>query len=220
MLEKTLESTLDCKEIKSVNPKGNQSWIFIGRTDAEAEIPIFWPPDMKSRLSRKDPGAGKDWRQKEKGTTEDEMVGWHHRLSRHEFEQAPGRTGKPGVLQSMGLQRVAHNWVTEQQQDRRRDQRNKWCEQEGSPGSLWKLWTLPWSRVLCGDFRSTWRWCSHWIPHVNIPWGRASPHTEESVQYFLFSILGLFSDLWFFWTILEIPSTNMLFHLLHLNTFW
>ena len=152
VLEKTLESPLDCKGIQPVHPKGNQSWIFIGRTDAEAEIPILWPPDMKSQLIRKDPGAGKDWRQKEKGTTEDEMVGWHHRLSRHEFEQARGRTGKPGMLQSMGSQRVAHNWVTEQQQDRRRDQRRKWCEQEGSPGSLRKLWTLPRSRVLSGYF--------------------------------------------------------------------
>ena len=76
--EKTLESPLDCKEIKSVNLKGNQSWIFIGRTDAEAETPILWPHDGKNWLTEKDPDAGKDWRQEEKGTTEDEMVGWHH----------------------------------------------------------------------------------------------------------------------------------------------
>ena len=74
VLEKTLESPLDCKEIKPVNPKGNQSWIFIGRTDAEGETPILWPPDAKSLFICKDPGAGKDWRQEEKGTTEDEMV--------------------------------------------------------------------------------------------------------------------------------------------------
>ena len=79
VLKKTLGSPLDCKEIKPVNPKGNQSWIFIGRIDTEAEAPIFWPPDVKSRL-RKDPEAGQDWRQ-EKGMTEDEMVGWHHRLN-------------------------------------------------------------------------------------------------------------------------------------------
>ena len=85
VLEKTLESSLDCKEIKPVNPKGNQSWIFIGRTDAEAEIPILWPPDVKNWLIWKDPDAGKDWRQEEKGTTEDEMVGWHHWLNGHEF---------------------------------------------------------------------------------------------------------------------------------------
>ena len=86
VLEKTLESSLDCKEIKSVNPKGYQPWIFIGRTDAEAEAPILWPPDVKRRLAGKDPDAGKDWRQEEKGTAEEEMVGWHHRLDGHEFE--------------------------------------------------------------------------------------------------------------------------------------
>ena len=75
VLEKTLESPLDCKEIKPINPKGNQPWIFIGRTDAEAEAPILWPPDVKSQLILKDPSARKDWRQEEKGTTEDEMVG-------------------------------------------------------------------------------------------------------------------------------------------------
>ena len=80
VLEKTLESPLDCKEIKLVHPKGNQSWIFIGRTDAEAETPIFWPPDAKNWLIGKGPDAGKDWRQEEKGTTEDEMVGCHHQL--------------------------------------------------------------------------------------------------------------------------------------------
>ena len=89
VLEKTLESPLDCKEIKPVNSQGNQSWVLIGRTDAEAEIPIPWPPDEKSWLIRKDPDAGKDWRQVEKGTTEDEMVGWHHQLNGHQFEQAP-----------------------------------------------------------------------------------------------------------------------------------
>ena len=90
VLEKTPESPLDCKEIKPVHPKGNQSWIFIGRTDAEAEVPILWPPDVKSRPIRKDPDAGKDWRQEEKGTTEDEMAGWHHWFDGHEFEQALG----------------------------------------------------------------------------------------------------------------------------------
>ena len=87
VLEKTLESPLDCKEIKPVNPKGNQSWIFIGRAYAEAEAPVPGPLDAKSWLIREDPDAGKDWRQEEKGTTEDEMVGWHHRLNGSEFEQ-------------------------------------------------------------------------------------------------------------------------------------
>ena len=90
VLEKTLESPLNCKEIKPVSPKGNQSWIFIGRTDDEAETPILWPPPAKNLLTGKDPDAGKDWRQEEKGTTEDEMVGWHHCLNGHEFEQALG----------------------------------------------------------------------------------------------------------------------------------
>ena len=85
-LEKILESPLDCKEIQPVHPKGDQSWVFIGRTDAEAEDLILWPPDAKSWLAGKDPDAGKDWRQEEKGTTEDERVGWHHRLNGHEFE--------------------------------------------------------------------------------------------------------------------------------------
>ena len=90
VLEKTLESPLDCKEIQPDHPKGDQSWIFIGRTDAEAEAPILWPPDAKNWLIWKDPDAGKDWRQEEKGTTEDEMAGWHHWLNGHEFEQTPG----------------------------------------------------------------------------------------------------------------------------------
>ena len=85
VLEKTLESPLDCKEIQPVHCKGDQSWMFIGRTDAEAETPILWPPDVKSWLTGKDPDAGKDWRWEEKGMTEDEMVGWHHWLNGHEF---------------------------------------------------------------------------------------------------------------------------------------
>jgi len=89
-LEKTLESPLDCKEIQPVHAKGNQSWIFIWRTDAEAETPILQPPDGKNWLIGKDPDAGKDWRQNKKGMTEDKMVGWHHQLNGHEFEQAPG----------------------------------------------------------------------------------------------------------------------------------
>ena len=85
VLEKTLESPLDCKEIQPVHPEGNHSWVFIGRTDAEAETPILWPPNAKSWLIWKDPDAGKDWGQEEKGTTEDEMVGWHHWLNGHGF---------------------------------------------------------------------------------------------------------------------------------------
>ena len=119
VLEKTLESPLDCKEIQPVHSKRDQSWVFIGRTDAEAETPILWPPNGKNLFIGKYPGAGKDWRQEEKGTTEDEMVGWHHWLNGHEFEQVledgEGQE-EPGMLQSMGSQRVGHDWVTEQQQ--------------------------------------------------------------------------------------------------------
>ena len=86
VLEKTLESPLDCKEIQPVHPKGDQSWVFIDGTDVEAENPILWPPDAKNWLIWKDPGAGKDWRQEEKGTTENEMVGWYHQFNGHEFE--------------------------------------------------------------------------------------------------------------------------------------
>ena len=86
LLEKTLDNPLDFKEIKPVNPKGNQSWILIGKTDAEAETPKLWPPDVKNWLIWKDPDAGKDWRQQEKGMTEEEMIGWHHQLDGHEFE--------------------------------------------------------------------------------------------------------------------------------------
>ena len=81
-----VENPLDCKEIQPVNPKGNQAWIFTRMTDAEAETPIFWPPDLQNQLTGKDLDGGKDWRQEEKGTTEDEMVGWHHWLNGHEFE--------------------------------------------------------------------------------------------------------------------------------------
>ena len=116
VLEKTLESPLDFKEIKPVNPKADQPWIFIGRTDAEAKAPIFWPPDAKSLLFGKDPDAGKDWRQEERGITEDEIVGWHHRLNGHEFEQTPGDSEGQGSLlccSSWG-HRVGYDLVTEQ----------------------------------------------------------------------------------------------------------
>ena len=93
-----LESPLASKEIQPVHPKGDQSWVFIGRTDAEAETPILWPPDAKSWLIGKNPDAGKDWRREEKGTTEDEMVGWHHRLNGHGFEQALGVGDGQGSL--------------------------------------------------------------------------------------------------------------------------
>ena len=118
VLEKTLEGPSDFKEIKLVTLKGDQPWIFIGRTDAEVEAPILWLPDAKSQLIGKDPDSGKDWRQKVEEAAEDEKVREHHQLNGHEFEQTPGdrRTEETGVLQSVRLQRVRHNLVTEQQQ--------------------------------------------------------------------------------------------------------
>ena len=104
---------LDCKEIQPVLPKGNQSWIFIGRTDAEAEAPILWLPDAKNWLIGKDPDAGKDWRQEEKGTTEDEMVGWHHWLDGHEFEQALGVGGGQGSVACSSLWGCRESDMTE-----------------------------------------------------------------------------------------------------------
>ena len=122
MLEKTLESPLDCKEIQPVHPEGNQSWIFIGRTDAEVETPILWPPDEKNWLIGKDPDAGNDWRWEEKGMTEDEMVGWHHSLFGHEFEQALGVGDDQGSLV------CCSPWVTKS-----RTQLSDWTELNRSP---------------------------------------------------------------------------------------
>ena len=109
--------SLDCKEVQPVHPKGDQTWVFIGRTDAKAETPVLWPPDVKSWLIGKDPDSGRDWGQEEKGTTEDEMAGWHHWLNGHEFWVNSGSwwwTGRPGMLQFMGSQRVGRDWATEQ----------------------------------------------------------------------------------------------------------
>ena len=104
MLEKTLKSPSDSKEIKPVNPKGNQSWILIGKTEAEAEAPVLWTPDVKNQLTGKNPDAAKDWRQKEKGAAEDEMVRQHHQLNDHKYEQTLGDSEghEPGVLLSRG----------------------------------------------------------------------------------------------------------------------
>jgi len=118
VLEKTLESPLACKGIQLVHPKGNQSWILIERNDAEAKTPILWPPDAKNWLIGKDPDAGKDWRWEEKWMTEDEMVGWHHRLMTHVWVDSRSWwwKGRPDVLQSMGSQKVRHDWATELEQ--------------------------------------------------------------------------------------------------------
>ena len=115
VLEKTLESLLGCKEIQPVHPKGDKSWVFIGKTDAEAETPILWPPDVNNWLTGKDSDAGNNWRQEEKGMTEDEIVGWHHQLNGHEFKQAPRDGEGQGSLAcgSPSSSRVSHDWATE-----------------------------------------------------------------------------------------------------------
>ena len=124
VLENTLESPLGWKEIQPVNPKGNQFWIFIGRTNAEVETPVLWPPDVKSQLIRKDPDAEKDWSQEEKGTTGYKMVGWHHQLNRHEFEKAPRDSEGQGCLaccKESGVtksQTWLGNWKTTTNQDK------------------------------------------------------------------------------------------------------
>ena len=115
VLEKTLESPLDCKEIQPVHPEGGQSWVFIGRTDVEAETPILWPPHAKSWFIWKDSDAGRDWGQEEKGITEDEMTGWHHRLNGHGFGWTPGVGDGQGGLVFCGSwgRRVGHDWAAE-----------------------------------------------------------------------------------------------------------
>ena len=118
-LKKIIDSPLECKEMKPVNSKGNQPWKFIERTDAEVEAPILWPSDEKNWLIWKDPDAGKIWGQEEKGATEEEMIGWHHWLNGHEFEQILGDCEGRGSLTCLspwGQQRAAHNLVTKQQQ--------------------------------------------------------------------------------------------------------
>ena len=114
VLEKTLESPLDCTEIKPVIPKGTQSWIFIGRTDAEAEAPVLWPPGAKTWLIRKDPDTGKDGRQEEKGMTEDEMVGWCRWISGHEFDQAvPGDNGQESLVATVCGIAKSQTWLSD-----------------------------------------------------------------------------------------------------------
>ena len=141
VLEKTLESPLECKEIQPVHPKGNQSWIFIGRTDAEAETPILWSPDVKNWLLGKDPDARKDWRWEEKGTPEDEMVGRHHWLSGREFEQALGVGDGQGNLTCCSPWGLKESYMTEQL---------KWTELNKMMGLL----SLHFSKV-CSLFQSS-----------------------------------------------------------------
>ena len=140
VLEKTLESSLDCKEIQPVHSKGDQSWIFIGRTDAKAETPVLWPPDAKNGLIGKEPDAGKDWRQEEKGTTEDETVAWYHQFNWHEFEQALGVGDGQGSLVCCSPWGLKESDMTERLNWTEHNtcwwigysRREKWCQ--------WGLW--------------------------------------------------------------------------------
>ena len=154
VLEKTLESPLDCKEIQPVRPKGDQSWVFIGRTDVEAEPLILWPPDVKTCLIGKDPDTGKDWGQEEKGTTEDDMVGWHHQLNGHGFGWTLGAGDGQGGLAcygSMRSQRVRHDWATEL----------NWTE---ILEQMTYFFFNYWSRIdlqYCASFKCTEKWFSY-----------------------------------------------------------
>ena len=151
VLEKTFESPLDCKEIQPVNPKGNQSWMFIGRTDAEAETPILWPPNVKNQLTGKAPDAGKDWR-REKGTTEYEMVEWHHRCNEHEFEQAAGVGDEQGSLAYCSPWGCKESDTTEQLNWTELNKIRQWREFSFPTGHRPKSWfNFPWPDMLPGD---------------------------------------------------------------------
>ena len=137
----TLESPLDCKEIQPVHPKGNQFWIFIGRTDAEAETPILWPPHVKSWLIGKDPDAGRDWGQEDKGMTEDEMAWWHHLHNGHEFEWTPGvGDGQGGLM-------CCHLWCHKESD---RTEQLNWTELKTVEASV-----CPWAEMNSGSSYST-----------------------------------------------------------------
>ena len=132
VLEKTLESALDCKKIQPVHPKGDQSWVFIGRTNVETETPILWRPDVKNWLFWKDPDVGKDWRQEEKGTAEDEMVGWHHQLNGQEFESTLGVGDGQGDLVCCSPWSHKESDTTDQL---------SWSELKTKPDGFDKLWS-------------------------------------------------------------------------------
>ena len=170
------ESPLHCK-IKLVNPKGNQSWIFTGRTDAEVETPILWPPDTKNWLTGKDPDAGKDWRQEEKGITEDEMTGWHHQLDGHEFEQAlgcgHGHLGCQGSLvccSPWGRKELDMterlNWTEIRKLQFLLTVDRRWPELGGDTGHHWSSQgPLLLCFVMCSSI-TQWKHCTPSVPHI------------------------------------------------------
>ena len=159
ILEKTLESPLDCNEIKPVNPKRNQSWIFIGRTDAEAESPVLWPPGVKSWLNRKDYDVGKDWRQEEKRTIEHQMAGWHHQLNGQEFEPAPGDGEGQGSLAFFSPWNHEESDMTERRNNSK------------SLMTVTSLFTDKAGNILVAQW---WRICFQWRRHRfgKVPWRR------------------------------------------------
>ena len=165
VLEKTLESSLDCKEIQPVHPKGNQSWIFIGRTDAEAETPILWPPDGKNWLIWKAPDAGQDWRQQEKGMTEDEMVGWHHWVNGHEFEQAMG-VGEGQEHWHAAVRGVAKN------QTRLTDWASQLAQLNWANFYNFKTKKIPAGMLLLGCYRVRVLLGEYWGGHSYLIWGQ------------------------------------------------
>ena len=165
VLEKTLESPLNCKEIQPVHSKGDQSWVFIGRTDAKAETPVLWPPHAKSWLIGKDPDAGRDLGQEERGMTEDEMAGWHHRLNGHEFEWTPG------VGDGQGGLACCDSWVAKSQ-----TWLSDWTELNWSEGGLWRRAWQPTPVVLPRE--------SHGQSLAGYSqWGRKSPDTTEQLNH-------------------------------------
>ena len=166
VLEKTLKSPLDSKEIQPVHPKGGQSWVFIGRTDFEAEAPILWPHDAKSWLIWKDRDAGKDWGQEEKGTTEDEMVGWHHWLSGHGFRWTPG------VGDGQGGLACCSSWGRKESDT---TELLNWAELK----KLWIFFTLSFIRH-SGILSAKW-----WCPTSNQPRDTHDPLTGPD-DYFYF----------------------------------
>ena len=178
VLEKTLESALDCKKVQPVHPKGDQSWVFINRTDVEAETPIIWPPDAKSWLIWKDPDAGKNWGQEEKGMTEDEMVGWHHQLNGHGFRWTPG------VGDGQGGQACYSSWGRKESDTT--EQLNwtelilcrlgkviwkleVWLEKAMAPHSSTLAWKIPWTEEP-GRLQSMgWRRVGHdWVTSLSL----------------------------------------------------
>ena len=172
VLEKTLESPLDCKEIQPVRPKGDQSWVFIGRTDVEAETPILWPPEAESWLIGKDPDAGRDWGQEEKGTPEDEMVRWHHRFDGHGFGWTPRVGDGQGGLVCCGSGGCKESDMTEQLNWTELKHTNKWCKfcylwwenkQKAWRAKKWKN-SSAWDylQVGCSGMASQRRWHLNW----------------------------------------------------------